>query len=395
MSSGARRILLSIGATLLVLVAALAILVYLEFHRDRIGKWVQETAMESEVGPSPSELGRFIARVDGHLETLLGNYNIAPGELRTRRSGAGSGSLRYALIQSEVPIANPETAGALKRDLEGFIRGYPAAALVVRKVITEDKTRTTLSVRYHGLVTRELTLVSIPKLKAVQRERSRGPRVAIIVDDVGMNIEPLMALLSLDASLTFSILPSREFSAEAQQMIRKRGKEVMLHLPMEPVDYPRKNPGKGALLVHMQEGEIRTRVRGFLDEFPGVVGVNNHMGSRFTQDRRQMGVVLDELKKHNLFFVDSLTIGTSVAHKESVRLGLPHARRDVFLDHVDDPQRILEQVEKMIRLAKRKGSVVAICHPRKNTIAALRKAVQRLKSEGIEIVPVSALIGRS
>ncbi len=395
MSRGARRILLSIAATLFVLIAAVAILVTLEFHRERIGKWVQETAMESDVGPSPGELDRFMARLDGHMESLLADDSIVSGAVRTRRSDAGSGNLRYTLIQREVSLADPETAGALRRDLEAFARQYPAAALVERKVITGDQVRTTLSVRYRGLLMRELTLASIAKPKAVRLEQPRGPRVAIIVDDVGANIEPLMALLSLEAPLTYAILPSREFSAEAQKMIRKRGKEVMLHLPMEPLDYPRKNPGKGALMVRMGEEEIRKQVRRFLDEFPGVAGVNNHMGSRFTQDRRQMGVVLDELKRRNLFFVDSLTIGRSVAHKESARLGLPYAKRDVFLDHVDDPKRILEQVEKMIQLAKRNGSALAICHPRKNTIAVLRKAVQRLKSEGIDVVPVSTLIGRS
>ncbi len=395
MSRGARRILLSIGATLLVLIAAVAILVYLEVHRDRIGQWVQETARENAVGPSRAELDRFMATVDGQLERLLAHYKIAPATVRTHRSDGGSGTLRYALIQRGVSVADPETAGALKKDLEAFTRQYPAAALVERKVITADQVRTTLSVRYDGLLTRELTLVSIPRSKALPPEPARGPRVAIIVDDVGANIEPLMALLSLDAPLTFSILPSQKFSVAAQEMIRKRGKEVMLHLPMEPMDYPRKNPGKGALMVRMGEAEIRQRVRSSLDEFPGVVGVNNHMGSRFTQDRRQMGIVLDELKKRNLFFVDSVTFGASVADEESVRLGLPHAKRDVFLDHVDDPERIFEQVEKMIRIAKLKGSVVAICHPRKNTIAVLRKAMQRLKSEGIEIVPVSTLIDRS
>ncbi len=391
-SRGALPILLSIGATLVVLIAAVAMLVYLEFYRGRIGQWVQETAINSAAGPSPSELKHFLAGVDGQLEMLLGRHHIAPDDVRTRQAEAGSGALRYAWVQREVSVRDAKTVRALRSDLEAFASQYPDAALVERKVITGNQVRTTLSMRYRGLLTRELTLTSIPKSKP---EQPPGPQVAIIVDDVGANMEPLMALLSLNAPLTFSILPSREFSAEAGEMIRKRGQEVMLHLPMEPMDYPRNNPGKGALMVQMAEPEIRRQLQRFLDEFPGIVGVNNHMGSRFTQDSRQMAIVLDELKKRNLFFVDSLTIGASVAYKESARLGVPHARRDVFLDHVDDPETITAQVEKMIRLAKRNGSAVAICHPRKNTITVLRKAVQRMKAEGIEIVPVSTLVGRS
>lgn len=219
-----------------------------------------------------------------------------------------------------------------------------------------------------------------------------SPKVAIIVDDIGQSLDPVRKLLSIDLPLTFSVLPGLENTERAVRMIHGHRREIMLHLPMEPIDYPRENPGKLALMIRMGPDEIRMRTEDLLREFPYLDGVNNHMGSRFTQDRERMDIVLREIRNRGFFFVDSLTSPESVALEEARRLGVRSGRRDIFLDHVDDRQSVDIQIDRLIELARERGYAIAIGHPRKNTIQVLKGSVQRFRSRGVQVVPVSRLI---
>ena len=139
------------------------------------------------------------------------------------------------------------------------------------------------------------------------------PRIALIIDDLGRDLRTVRRLLALETPLTFSILPSETYARRVAELVHEEEREVLIHLPMEPRGYPDKKPGADALMVAMTDEEIRTRMDKFLTQVPYAVGGNNHMGSRFTEDRDGMRVVIDYLREGNLFFVESLTSHRSLA----------------------------------------------------------------------------------
>jgi hypothetical protein len=217
-------------------------------------------------------------------------------------------------------------------------------------------------------------------------------RAAIIMDDLGRDLETARALLAIDLPVTFAILPSEAYAAEVATLAHRSGREVMIHIPMEPQSYPATNPGDDALLLGQSPEEIRRRFQEFVERVPFAVGGNNHMGSRFTEYREGMEVVLAAMKETGLFFVDSRTTGHSVAFSEARRAGVPAAARDLFLDNEQDVEQISREIRKLAVLAGRKGQAVGICHPYEQTLEALRREAPYLKQQGIEIVPVSQLL---
>jgi len=219
-------------------------------------------------------------------------------------------------------------------------------------------------------------------------------RAAIIMDDLGRDLETARDLLAIDLQVTFAILPGEAYAAKVAALAHREGREVMIHIPMEPQSYPATNPGADALLLGQSPEEIRRRFQGFVERVPHAVGGNNHMGSRFTEYREGMEVVLAAMKEAGLFFVDSRTTGHSVAFAEARRAGVPAAARDIFLDNEQDVEKISREIHKLAVLAGRRGQAVGICHPYAQTLEALRREAPYLKQQGIEIVPVSQLLVR-
>ena len=208
------------------------------------------------------------------------------------------------------------------------------------------------------------------------------PRLALIIDDLGyMQPELVTRLCSLPVAFSVAVLPYQEYTRESAEIAYRLGKEVMLHLPMEPIGYPGpgRDPGPNAILYNLPEAEIRQRVRRALEEIPHRVGVNNHMGSRLTPDRARMGWVLQELKARKLFFVDSRTEKDSVAYDVAVELGIPSAQRKVFLDDDKAFPEMEKQWERAMKLAEKDGSVLIIGHIYPETVEALEKLVPRAK----------------
>jgi uncharacterized protein len=218
--------------------------------------------------------------------------------------------------------------------------------------------------------------------------------VAIIVDDLGQDLTSARALLDIDLALTFAVLPDLPYSTRVAHLAASRGREVILHIPMQPQDYPAKNPGHNALLTDLSEDEIRRRLAAYLAQVPEAVGGNNHMGSAFTRDRAGMRVVMSEFAERGLFFVDSLTTGGSLVSEVANEFDLPRGVRDVFLDNEADVAQIRKELRRLIRLAKRNGSAIAIGHPYPETIEALRLEQASFAREGVRVVPVSYLLRR-
>ena len=226
------------------------------------------------------------------------------------------------------------------------------------------------------------------------RERKPHPtcKVAIIIDDLGYDKYLSEEFLKIDAPLTFSIFPLCTYSKSIAEKAHAMGRDIMLHLPMEPYKYPEKDPGNGTLLLHMGNEEIIRILDADIRSVPFIKGVNNHMGSRFTESEEKMRVVLKELKERDLFFLDSKTSEKSVGYSIAKNMGLKAAGRNIFLDNSPDVEYIKAQIYKLARLSTKKGSAIAIGHPHPSTIEALKQTIPDLKAKGIEIVPISELV---
>ena len=214
--------------------------------------------------------------------------------------------------------------------------------------------------------------------------------VAIIIDDLGFVEKPTEAFWTLEFPLTFAVLPWGRYSESHAREALRRGQEVILHLPIEPLD-PQTDPGPGALSSSSSPEEMRRRLKENLTAVPGITGVNNHMGSKGTQDRPMMELLMTELKKEGLFFIDSMTIHSSIAWSVAQEYGVPTARRDVFLDGLG-VEMIPAQIDLLIEKALAQGSAIGIAHTRPGVAAALAEAYPRFTAAGIKLVHVSTLV---
>jgi polysaccharide deacetylase 2 family uncharacterized protein YibQ len=224
----------------------------------------------------------------------------------------------------------------------------------------------------------------------VWSEKSR-PRVAIIIDDIGQHHDLDLSFIKLDLPLSLAILPLAPFTDLMVREATRKGREILLHQPMEPNDYPNVKPGPGALLLSMNEHEIREVLDRNLTQVSGARGVNNHMGSSFTESREKMSMVVRELKRRGLFFIDSRTTKSTVGFEEAKKLGLPAGQRTVFLDNDLSSEAIWDQIEYLLKAARECGAVIGIGHPYHQTIDILQKIQNRLSGEVI-FVPASDLV---
>jgi|GEM_PF-912426 len=224
---------------------------------------------------------------------------------------------------------------------------------------------------------------------AVADER---PIIAIVLDDLGLNRPNTAKLNSLPSPLTLAFLPYAGRIEAQTEAALAAGHELMLHLPMEPfgADWP----GPDALTTKIDQDEFVTRLVKNLDRFEGFVGINNHMGSRLTSDPSRMDVVMRELRKRDVLFLDSRTSPRSVAVDMAGQNGVPNTTRDIFLDHVIDLQAIKRQLARTERVARQTGSAVAIGHPHGSTIEALREWLPSLEQRGFRLAPISAVVAR-
>lgn len=221
---------------------------------------------------------------------------------------------------------------------------------------------------------------------------SEQGKIAIIMDDIGSSLSTVRELLRLDVIITPSILPGTSRAVSVTSLLQEEGREYMIHMPMQPRSYPKTNPGSNALLLGQSENETRRLVRSYVAGVPGAVGGNNHMGSRYTAESEPMRIVLSELQQHDLFFIDSRTIGDSVAFSEARKMGLRTATRNIFLDNRADVTYIRQQIHKMVNLAGKNQEIIAICHPHAETLEAFRLEQVWLQQQSVDFVAASDLV---
>ena len=217
------------------------------------------------------------------------------------------------------------------------------------------------------------------------------PMVAIIIDDLGYDIKIAEKLSQLGAMLTFSILPHSPYQKKIANLSQSKGFETILHLPMEPMEYPSADPGPGTLLTSMTPDQLLDQLEKDLDAVPFIKGVNNHMGSKMTAESSQLYQIFTILKKRDLYFIDSRTTMNTLCKPSSRLFQIPFAQRDIFLDHRQDPKFIRQQIKKLVEIAKQNGQAIGIGHPHMTTYDVLREMLPVLQKE-VQLVPTSKIV---
>jgi polysaccharide deacetylase 2 family uncharacterized protein YibQ len=210
--------------------------------------------------------------------------------------------------------------------------------------------------------------------------------LSIIIDDLGQSADRDSRTLVLPGPVTMAIMPDTPHATDFARQAHKAGKTVILHMPMDPATGPYAwHPG-------IPIEELARRLDAALAKVPYAAGINNHMGSRMTAQREPMAWLMGELQRRHLFFVDSRTSAATVAAAEAQAQGLAHVSRDVFLDDVRTTEAITGQLQQGIALARKQGSAVLIGHPYPQTLEVLERELPRLKSQGIELIPLRQMI---
>jgi len=231
---------------------------------------------------------------------------------------------------------------------------------------------------------------------APYQARGQGPakqegRAAIIIDDLGEDLGVARRFWELEVPVTLAILPYQKDSQAIAREAAQHGREVLLHLPLQPREYPAVNPGTGALLLSMGREEIQAEIAAQLDALLSCVGVHSHMGSLFTEQEEPMRWVLSVLGERRLFFVDSLTTPDSVARDVAVGMGVSFAQRTHFLDVGKTENSIIRELCRLVDVAAQEGGAIGVAHPSEETLAALPKVVAAFAEKGVRIVPVSEM----
>ena len=216
------------------------------------------------------------------------------------------------------------------------------------------------------------------------------PVVVIVIDDMGVSLKRTADIISLNYPLTAAFLTYGKKLDEQLQAARKTGFELMLHTPMEP--FGKADVAPDVLTTQMSLQEIKINFEAMLQKFHDIKGINNHMGSRLTEDKARMTAVMEVLKDRNLFFLDSKTSPNSKAEEAAKEAGIPYAHRHVFLDNSNDKAYILGQLNKLEALARKNGYAIAIGHPKTQTFAALKEWLPQMADKGIELWPLSRVI---
>lgn len=217
------------------------------------------------------------------------------------------------------------------------------------------------------------------------------PMIAVVIDDLGIDRPRTKRAIALDSPVTLAFLAYARHLPEQSAAAGAAGHELLVHVGMEPLG-THVDPGPNVLAAGLSRSELERRLAWDLGRFHGYIGINNHMGSKFTADRAGMAVVMDELKRRGLLFLDSLTTAHSVGARLAEEKGVPVIERNVFLDNVDDRTSVRERLAEVERIARRNGYAVAIGHPRDATLDVLATWLGEVGERGFAVVPLSAIV---
>lgn len=297
---------------------------------------------------------------------------------------------RFPVDHIYITLTDPSQLIALRRDLSSIARRH---SLDLSESSSEGIVRFDFS--FHGNRTHSVHVISpLPDRSFLavpsSPRSSRAPQLAIIIDDLGYDRSADESVLALPFPLTVSVIPHLPLSADLAEEAHRRGDEVLLHLPMEPLGETKQEEIE--LRPGMSAPEVDAILSGMLQTVPHAAGVNNHEGSLATSDPRLMEALMPALRARRLFFIDSRTTPSTVAYATAERFGVRAASRKVFLDDNLARSAILAQLSLAASDAQRNGSAIAIGHPHPETVAALADSLPRLESLGFRLVFASDLV---
>ncbi len=225
----------------------------------------------------------------------------------------------------------------------------------------------------------------------LQNSSKLKPKIAIVFDDLGIDMVRSAKTIKLKGPLTLSFLTYAPKLKEQTENARKAGHELWMHMPMEPLSHSI-DPGPNVLLTGLPKEELQAAINWNLKQFSDYVGINNHMGSHFTADLESMRIFMKELKKYNLMFLDSRTSSRSVAKRAAIEAKVPFIMRNIFIDHTDETGEIIKNLALVERLARKSGYAVAIGHPRDKTLKQVGNWLSTFEKKGLQLVSLSKLV---
>jgi len=350
---------------------------------------------------TPREQSLYLDRVLWKNFNVLGiNRSSVFKKLQTLKM---SGEKNFFYFEYSVAIASNISSDSILKSIEKSLKEVGGKVKKFVEILQQGKNKKidiAIAIPCKGCSKKSVITHSFVFTGRKAHIRQKKHNIALIIDDIGYSPNEARIFFEMSPNITLSLIPGLSFSNSEAKRARENGQAIMLHLPMEPQKQPRgyaKRNGAAQermIFTNDSDQEIRKRVNEFIGQLPGIVGVNNHMGSKFTENEHKMEVVLSEVQKSGLFFLDSLTSSKSVGKKVCQSMGLPFAVRDVFIDNSDKPKDIRKQMEKILKKASRYGEVIAIGHPRPNTIRAIRDFVTHLDRSKFALVRLSKLLKR-
>jgi polysaccharide deacetylase 2 family uncharacterized protein YibQ len=238
-----------------------------------------------------------------------------------------------------------------------------------------------------------LFLFTVLFTTSVHSEQKSLPTISIIIDDLGYKFKEDIRALALPGPVAYAILPHGPHTEKMSAIAYKKGKDILLHLPMQ-AEVMDKNEflGPGALTLNMTREEFLKTLDINISAVPNLIGINNHMGSLLTQHPGHMQWLMDSIRNNGQFYVDSLTSDNSVAARLAKENNVPYLTRDVFLDHKQGTKNVRAQLMQLIKIAKRNGSALGIGHPHASTIEVLANELQNISKYGVKLVSIKTLI---
>jgi polysaccharide deacetylase 2 family uncharacterized protein YibQ len=340
------------------------------------------------VGPKPSPVTPDAAEV---VRQVAGRNGLPPGRVTVEASQDRHG--RFVLVTVHAPRGFPAERFAL--DLEAA--AHNLGGRLDPQPLTEKGGYglARLEGDVGGAHWRVLVLGEEPPpaggARGALHTAPRAARLAIVLDDAGASAEVVHEVERLPLTVAVAVLPNAAHSAEVARALGAQGREVLLHMPMEPLANHGPGPGDGAVEVGLPAAEIRIRLERALLVVAAARGVNNHMGSRATADAPTMRDVMTVLRSHGLYFLDSRTTSDTVAERVARECGVPALRRDVFLDVVSEPDAVRRALEQAVARARTQGSAVAIGHVHPLTLELLAVELPRIAGE-VKLVRPSQLL---
>ncbi len=340
-----------------------------------------------EVYVSTSKFTKIMGEVD-HLvydilyEEGISEKDISFSEVIPRHEK----NLDWDYTELKVRVTGSENINRLSEIISKKINSLKPDA--VSESVSVSKKRHIININILGLHTHRIVLAPVFK----KGQGTPGlPTVAFIIDDIGYDKSLAQSFLTLDIPVSLSVLPYAPYSKTIAGLILKNNGEMLLHLPMEPKGYPQVDPGKGALMSGMDRETIQQLIRDEIALLPGIKGINHHMGSLLSEDSTSMKFVMDEIKKYDLFYVDSRTSNKTAAYKIAKALGIPAAEKSLFIDNDLSEEMLKYQMDRLLGIARSKGKAIGIGHPHRQTYNILLK-YSELLSKNYNVVYVSNLV---